>query len=191
MLQDGKGKISPFLSRPNKYKRHIRKPAYGFQSKATGGVMNSQRPLSSLSLKGPWPHCLDTYEHVGVRESMWMTSVLFQLPLLSIQFHTELCATRILQKTHLVCGCAQIHRYPRAINEGQKLVCTVICTWIFPSYYVTFVNSSVNLSAAFWVRHNLSQSITLPIGSCREWKCKIQDRLWRSRQSWVFLLHVW
>lgn len=52
------------------------------------------------------------------------------------------------------------------VNEKQKVLCTVICSLIFSTYNVNFVNTGVNFSAAFCVRNKLSQNITLPIGWC-------------------------
>jgi len=59
-------------------------------------ILNSLCPLSSCHQSDPgqtpWRH-----EQVGVRESTGVKSVLFKLPLSIIQFHTELCAVRILK----------------------------------------------------------------------------------------------
>lgn len=74
----------------------------------------------------PWRH-----EQVGLRESTGVKSVLFKLPLPIIQFHAELCAVRILKVVPSLRPCSD-QRYPRDINKGQKLVCIVFCTWIFP-----------------------------------------------------------
>lgn len=160
-LQDGKGKVSPFLLSPKRYQRHIRKAAHGCQAKKSWDEMSSQCPWSSLSLKRPWP------DYLSVRESTWVKSVLFQFPLLIVESHTELWATRALQKPQLISGCAQIRGYPNDMNEGQKLLRSVICTWVFLSYNVSFVNTSVNILAAFWVKLKLSESITLSGG----WYC--------------------
>lgn len=120
VLLGWKGKAPAFLSSSNRHKRQIKEPAHACQSK-TGDITSSQCPLSchwSVPSQTVW-----TWEW-GCGESMWVKSILCQLPLVIMKLHAEGVRTRVLQKACFVAVLRSVDI--QEVNEEQKVLCSYL-----------------------------------------------------------------